>query len=317
MDRFANEHYIRMVGPSQQGSSLYDQYRNTYIDWVNTITSGSAAWDTSNNFVPQIAPPTVAAFKTEISEEPMARLANKFAVGCDPEFVVVNKGRIVSVAALGHDGPVGFDHHGLCAELRPDHAKGTFTLVKRIQELLRTNSKLKTFAVHQWRGGAYLNDGVNRVSLGGHIHFGFTGENMPKDLLPALDALTKLLEHLDILPQHESTTRRTVTEYGKWSQIRTDTADGHVEYRTMASWLHDPLVAFAALTLAKLVACDPQLALDQLKKATSQAALIKYLEAFVTKDINAHRLLTRLERCKKALQMDPEKDLKEAWEVEL
>lgn len=250
----------------------------------------------------------------------MAKLANKFEVGCDPEFVVVGpQGQIVSVASLG-GGKVGFDHAGRCVELRPEQARGTFTLVRRLKSLL-DEAKLDNFRKFRWRAGAYYRAALvegpnNRITLGGHVHFNITQANFPKGALKALDSFTGLLEHTEVLPRAECISRRTQTEYGKWGDIRYDTPDHHVEYRTMASWLFNPWVTFMALTGAKLAVVAPEAASEALADKTSRRDISAFFERFRNKDINADRVLDKLER-PSWLEYTPDVNIKDAWEKPL
>ena len=240
----------------------------------------------------------------------MAKLANKFRLGCDPEFVALGpKGQIINVhRMLSHAGPVGWDHNGRVVELRPEPARGAWSLVKRLQALLQ---EAKPIQKYRWRAGAYYEDLADghAVTLGGHIHFDFPKGS--KDLINALDCITQLLEHLEVLPKAECDNRRHSSQYGKMSDIRI--CDGHIEYRSMASWLYDPYIAFLAITLAKLAAVAPAEALT-LSKKTSVAAMVKFLEGFSGKDINADRLLDRFERDKKWISKSLEDDFRSAWE---
>lgn len=242
----------------------------------------------------------------------MARLLNKFEIGCDPEFVVLSAtGEIVNVSALGTNGPVGYDHSGHCAELRPEQARGTFTVVKRLQKLINSPyPSLKPFTQHRWRAGAWVKTAHKNLAIGGHIHFNVTG--ITDGRVKALDSVTKALENLEILPKSECVTRRTATQYGKWSDFRDDTSDKHIEYRTMASWLNSPWTAFLALTLAKLAIVDSEGA-TQMAKADSYQFLVKFLERYKGKDVNVDRLLHRLNQDESWLQFQPDADMKTAW----
>lgn len=249
----------------------------------------------------------------------MKKFANTFEVGCDPEFVVLYKtnGALRNVSDLGQ-GPVGWDHSGHCAELRPEKARGTWTLIRRMQELLTKYPKLASLRDgYKWRAGALVKSGTTQVSLGGHVHFNIHAGKFPVNALNALDQVTKLLERTDILPSQECGERRGLGHYGQFGQVRTDTPDQHVEYRTMASWLFDPWIAFLSLTAAKLAVVNPESALGQIKKADDRDELYRFLECFRHKDINADRLLEKLGRSTKWLDAKPDSDLKEAWEKPL
>lgn len=248
------------------------------------------------------------------------KLVNKFKVGCDPEFVVMDgNGCIVNVSKLGAGGAVGYDHSGFCAELRPEEARGTYAVVRRLQKLLRTPyPNLRQFQSLKWRSGAFIKAPNRTITLGGHIHFGLTQDQLPKGALKALDKITVQLEKLDILPLAESSERRRGSEYGAFSQIRVSETDGHVEYRTMASWLRSPWVAFTALTLAKLALCDPQGAAElPTAGEVSMPALVRFVERFRDKDNNADRLLAKFEKGDKFLRLDADGDIKTAWSEKL
>jgi hypothetical protein len=248
-------------------------------------------------------------------ESDMRKFANSFEVGCDPEFVVLYKtnGALRNVTELGQ-GPVGWDHSGHCAELRPEKARGTWTLVKRMQELLNKYPKLASLREgYKWRAGALFEREATKVSLGGHVHFNIHAAKFPMRATDALDQVTKLLEKVDILPSQECASRRKVGKYGRFGDLRVDTPDGHVEYRTMASWLFDPWIAFLSLTAAKLAVTSPETALQKIPKANDRDELYRFLECFRHKDINADRLLDKLGHSVKWLDAKPDQDLKEAW----
>jgi hypothetical protein len=239
---------------------------------------------------------------------------NKFEVGCDPEFAVLDKtGNLVDVQNLGHEGVVGYDHGGDCAELRPAQARGLWTLIKRLQVLIAPPyPSLKPFYQQRWRAGAYYRstDGET-VALGGHVHFNIHRSLFPPLALSALDRVTNVLERCDILPRGECVVRRTQTLYGKWAQIRHDTPDQHVEYRTMASWLFSPWISFLCLTLAKLAVVDPPGV--TFNNDSGPREIIEFLERFRGKDQNVDRLLAKLERDRTWLVVKPDDDIKEAW----
>lgn len=256
-------------------------------------------------------------------------LVNKFKLGCDPEFVAVgDDGHIVNAETMGieHDGPVGFDHGGRILEVRPAPANGVLPLIRRMQKLIkdkRLNKKLVA--------GPYYEDNARLEPLGGHVHFGIKpyakvkldrlGAYVPdemteegKIIIKALDQVTKYLEHLDILPTLGSDKRRkNHFGYGRWGDVRD--CDGHLEYRTMASWLYDPKVAFLCLTAAKLAAADPVGAYEALKEVGSYAKFADWMDRFYNKDTNAARAVDRvLQLGHKALKVDPSVDFRARWE---
>lgn len=280
-------------------------------------------------------------------EEVSEGMINNFLVGCDPEFVGLKAdGGVMDVKKvwLGdnptsqqqdafYDAEVGYDHGGRVAELRPGPCKGTYALIKKLQKLIqspRVEELLKAGA-SKLRAGAR----GGTESLGGHVHFGFTRREVSyrhdafgvptlgadgkyevidpeADKIKSLDLLVKLLEHLDILPRDESIRRRQ-GHYGKFSDVRD--SNGHMEYRTMASWLFDPKVAFTCLTAAKIAAADPEGTLESLKGVTSFQGLVNWVEKYKTKDMNARRLKEKvLDLGHPKVRIDPDVNLVERWE---
>ena len=245
----------------------------------------------------------------------MAQLVNDFDIGCDPEFVVLDaSGAFVTVEDIGFSGSVGYDHGGACVELRPQKARGTYTLLKRLRMLLG-DAKLKYVAKHRWRSGAWIKDRLNKtMAIGGHIHFDVPG--MSIEQCKALDILVEYLERAELLPRQESVARRTSTSYGKFNAFRFDNA--HTEYRTPASWLHHPRIAFTVLTAAKLVVVSPETAAEYLKKrhngSVDRASLIKFFENFRHKDVNAARAVSYFEQ-PHWMDTPPDTDIKTAWRI--
>jgi hypothetical protein len=269
-----------------------------------------------------------------VAEEDMAeKLVNPFQIGCDPEFVVLEpNGHIHNVAAdFDRDGSgvVGFDHQGLEVEIRPNPARGSYALLKRIQAIIKTNPRLKKIEGFKWRAGAVVKNGNRNLTLGGHVHLDISPRD-PNDRLGetfklrlnALDRCTKYLEALDILPRDECALRRDVGDpnnagqrYGKWSDYREKGDGTRFEYRTMSSWLYDPTAAYLALTMAKLAATAPQLAVETLKvRSISYENLKEFFELFRHKDTNAKRALDKLlVKNVTQLQAQPDVDFKNAW----
>lgn len=284
------------------------------------------------------------------ADEDVSKLANNFLVGCDPEFVVVDKPEVVynvQTAGVPHEGEVGWDHGGLVVEIRPKPAMGTYAVVKRIQGTIQKNTSLALIMDRKWRAGAAFRtktaetvvDPITGVrgrerllTLGGHVHFDIAPpptreEDEHVRRMKALDRGTTYLEKLDILPKDESTLRRIhgskattndakYGQLGDWRPARGGSHGGyHIEYRTMASWLYHPKVAYMAMTLAKLCAVSPQLALDTLKARNVSYENLKALfELYRHKDDNAKRALENLlDGDIKAIQCDPDVDFKKNW----
>lgn len=273
-------------------------------------------------------------------------LANKFLVGCDPEFALIDRqGHGINFARYIQNGKLGYDHGGFVGELRPEPAFGTYTLVQRIKKLIQS-PEAGNLPPGKWRGGAHITLVGERdhVDLGGHIHLAknpfvnkkarvWTGNydedgqrvyvehnveqesDEHKELVGTLDHLTRRLEALDILPHVECEARRRGGGYGRFGDWRPQGHKDRMEYRTMASWLYDPKVAFACLTLAKLVAVDPKLAREALGRYHDFKPLVNWVNGFVHKDDNARRMDEKiLPGGVKNLQADPDVNFRERWE---
>jgi hypothetical protein len=188
-----------------------------------------------------------------------------------------------------------------------------------MQKVLLEEPTLQQLVHRRWRAGAIYADGNTTECLGGHIHIDIPWDKKAEPV-KALDALTRKLEALDILPKDESGERRNRADipgqgYGRYGDVRAvATVDGNrIEYRTMASWLFNPAIAFVCLSGAKLAAHSPDSALVALKGPTSYKQLIKFFELFQGKDDNADRVLERvLDRGN--LKADPDADVRKAWE---
>ena len=237
---------------------------------------------------------------------------NKFLLGCDPEFVALDaRGQLINGVVLGN-GEIGYDHSGRVLELRPSPSKGAYSLVKKLRTLLG-DKRLQGLHAVKFRAGARVAD----MSLGGHVHFGVdpTTTTLAGGPIAALDVVTRLLEHLDILPRNECQLRRR-GHYGRFGDVRVSHGkDGspHLEYRTMASWLHDPKVAFLCLTLAKLAVCDPGGTVQVLKGVTSWSKLLDWVGNYRAKDTNAARVYEKLVDLKQ-VSLDPDVDFRGRWE---
>lgn len=255
------------------------------------------------------------------------KIVNDFKVGCDPEFAQIHGNGVLAkfVDSKPSYPGIGDDHGGWVGELRPDPSKSCWTVVNRLGLLVNALKGIPG----KLRAGAVVDRNGQRLGLGGHVHLdvnpydgvlggvssGRTGENH-KLRIEALDRLTDLLEHLDILPRSESLYRRAYTEYGKFGAYRAQAQPGGVrtEYRTMASWLTSPSVAYAALTGAKLATVNPKGALGCLKREGGFKSLLNWISMFSAKDTDAARLEEKyLSKGHKFMVVDPEGDFRERW----
>ncbi len=257
-------------------------------------------------------------------------LVNSFLVGADPEYIAIDKaGLLINVAGYTtKDNPdVALDHNGDVLEIKPKPSKSTFRLVRRMRKLLLLHQVSKELigAGLRLRGGAHYRTPKRMITLGGHIHFNipcstadYRNQTIPiailskenQERVKALDALTVLLEDLNILPKEDSHHRRRYGQgdYGKLSAVRGADKDEHFEYRSMCSWLYSPVSTMICLTAAKLVATHPDI-----KMTTSMAALRLLFETFKEKDVDAARVVEKIFEPKLKLEAQVEKDIQETW----
>lgn len=292
------------------------------------------------------------AYKAQLEAEKQIEggdVVNNFRVGCDPEFVVLDENsRLMNTGRyVPRSGEIGYDHGGDVVELRPTPTMGTFMLVRNLKNLINKAEGMIPQG-GKFRAGAWLefpeNERRERVSLGGHVHLDispYENETLQRTSeehllrIAALDHLTHRLEALDILPKNESALRRRGT-YGKFGDYRVQRngandvpperantynvgkrSQYHTEYRTMASWLHDPKVAYICLTAAKLAAAEPAFAIETLGRVHSWEAFKKWFEALAPRDVNAQRALDKVLSAGglKSLQVDPSSDFRPRWQT--
>jgi hypothetical protein len=251
----------------------------------------------------------------------MRKLLNSFLVGADPEFAVLKGDGLVIVKPLPQPkegvGDIGQDHGGRVLELHPIQTRGVVALVKRMRDLFPTMKQWDSNEL-KFKAGAICKSVQIEDALGGHIHFGFTRAEMCGSqggmepfnaFLKKLDKFTHCLERLDLLPEKESERRRAVSDYGRPSAYRSSGVDNHLEYRTMASWLSSPELAFVCITGAKMIAVNPKGDVP-IPGTISKNKLVEFFEQY-KEDTNALRCLERV--LPSLHETDPTLDIREAW----
>lgn len=186
-------------------------------------------------------------------------------LGCDPEFFILWKDRIISAATyLPYSGAVGAD--GTLGELRPPYAKNEYRLTENIQSLIsQIPSKMRR---KSWASG-FPEDGkpfsilghsyFRGLAAGFHIHLGIPPEilNTRKDFNRT--AMNYIIQCLDwylsvaLIPLEENHNRRLgTTKYGKPGDYRTSNCT--LEYRTPGGfYLRSPVLTKGILGIALLV----------------------------------------------------------------
>ena len=346
--------------PGQPGRGIIRVYRreawNAYLNeamrWQHfALQAANTPWPALGGAIPLTASqmqslqgafstPGIVKAPEEVPEDTtMLKLANRFKVGCDPEFAVLDRnGNLITTRIGGRHEQLGSDHSGRVVELRPTAAKSTYTLLRRLKTLLDAPA-LEPFRKYRWKAGAIASRHPMLLTLGGHVHLDtlqftkkkYWGDQMISvldeiknaQLADTLDRVTLNLERLDLLPRAEAVERRRGGNYGTLGDWRTSPGseqggvEDHFEYRTMSSWLYSPATTMISLTAAKLAAIDPALTMDVLpQKGASFERLVRFFEAFKGKDADADRVLEKLvEAPRKVLRPDETADFKERWKV--
>lgn len=199
------------------------------------------------------------------------RYVNRFMIGADPEFIfnqVLKDGALsyearIDARHLGFQQGLAFgaDNNGRLTEIRPYPSRSAIEVVASIWSTFRWMGVVKPECLgYKWCCGAYLQDD----GLGGHVHFGRKRPHRESEVA-ALDALAFAVDKLGLFPMAEVNERRIShthnnQPYGTFGDIRIQ-RHGY-EYRTWASWLDSPALAFLILTLSKLGVHDPAILLS-------------------------------------------------------
>ena len=162
----------------------------------------------------------------------------RLTVGADPEFEVLNKyDEVVRASDIISDcyleRAIGCDGHDSTGELRPSYAYSPKGLTERIRYLI--------MHFHEQHPGYTMRAGAGVCEpLGGHIHFNIV---LRPPQISALDAMVAVsynrLCNMEL---------RRGMGYGQLSEWRDQ--DHGSEYRSPSSWLCDPVIAEALLSMA-------------------------------------------------------------------
>lgn len=231
---------------------------------------------------------------------------NRFLVGADPEFVLVEPKAYAAglSSAYVHASTMKFrtgqaygaDGSGRQVEIRPKASRSALKVLASMMSTLRWMA-IMTPGTRKldWHAGAYkFSDG-----LGGHVHFGrksptsmVIGRATEQDEVRALDAICETFLLLGIYPMAEMNARRK-TQYGKLGDIRKQTYG--YEYRTFPSWMDNPWSAYLSLTCAKLAVVDPTL-VERIERDSKQGNRIENLLAYYQgRDDDAKLCYTKLQ----------------------
>lgn len=272
---------------------------------------------------------------------------NTFRIGCDPEFSLLDKDGFIKYASYctsaksddsGYSyNPIGTDAGGV-VELRPEPSYTVQGLLVNIKKMLDDPTMNRHYKDYKWRGGALVEaksrcEGrviVEKQALGGHVHLelpfkGYHGipDRVFDTRVQACDAVTIVLEELDILPKEECK-RRQAVGYGKYGQVYHCGAATftRMEYRTPCSWLFSPNAAYITLTSIKLAAAMPEVTINKFTNLTTELqrweAMVEYFRLFRAVDSDAHYVYHKIFKGKRLdnlnrLKAQPDVDIKVAW----
>lgn len=180
-------------------------------------------------------------------------------LGADPEFALRHPDGHMVLASdfMGTNGVVGCDstryreelalHQHPLVELRPAPSANPDLLFLRIVKALRTAAKKIDNPSIEWVSGGMPFEGY---PIGGHIHF--SGIRPDYQLLRQLDAYLAL----PLVLIEDAGCRMRRPRYGYLGDMREKDYGGTpgFEYRTLPSWLVDPIVTRGVLHLARLIA---------------------------------------------------------------
>lgn len=186
------------------------------------------------------------------------RTFKDFTIGADPEFSCVDSSRAVVSAKeylgnkgySGPEGSLGADGCATTFEIRPKEHQHPLGIVNNLQSIFKKQvEKIPKFDKLEWQAGSFQ----NKLSLGGHIHFGIpqNGSNY-SDLVNLLDNYLGPIGLL--LEEKQQAIDRRRNNYGLMSDKREQSWG--MEYRVLSSWLTSPYISAGMLCLAKAIAFE-------------------------------------------------------------
>lgn len=238
------------------------------------------------------------------------QLLNDFLLGADPEVILLDPPKLINGQSIRRRETAtwlyGYDHNGYVVEPHPAPNKSARALCANIKKSLDVVAD--HFPSYRLRAGAYYNDPSERnITLGGHVHMDLRALTFQQ--IQAMDDVTGSLEALDILPSKECQQRASGGHYGRKSDVRNE--HGHVEYRSMCSWLFSRKTSMLCITGLKLAAVAP----DTVKAMKSLKDLQSWIEGFKGKDDDVDWILNR-GYFDDTLEARPDSNVKSVWRVD-
>ncbi|CAN5950560.1 unnamed protein product [Sphagnum jensenii] len=238
------------------------------------------------------------------------RLLNDFLVGADPELILLDPPELINGQAAYNGSRVrphyGWDHGGWVVEPHPTPHRSVRAVCRNIKTSLDVMAH--DFPNWRFRAGAYYKNGRQRsVTLGGHVHLDIP--RIGSAQLGAMDTLAQSFVALNILPAAECGLRcSNPYGYGRCGDVRAE--HGHVEYRTLCSWLFSRKTSMLCMTGIKLAAIAP----ETVKTIDSIEGLEAWVTLFKGKDDDVDWILDK-GYFSKSLEAKPDANVKSVWQV--
>lgn len=244
------------------------------------------------------------------------RLLNRFMVGADPEFFLLDAaGRYSHAETHGLNTLTAFgcDLAGRQAELRVAPSRFVVESIASIVETLRWMVQAyPTTGNTKWTSLPFLAGGPHGIDgAGGHVHLGRKHCEL-KDQVSSLDSATKLCLHSGILSLELFVQRQQGTAYGKWGDHRIQPFG--FEYRTPPTWMSNPRTAYLVLVLHKLCSYHPTVLKVPETKGKAQQQVLNLLRLYRGLDDDAALALRSIQAL--GWPVEDTSDFKGRWGVE-
>ena len=176
-------------------------------------------------------------------------------IGCDPEYGIINNGRLVmpNDVLISPPQEFGIDGSGRVAELRPPHSDNPRGLTVNIGRVIMTGvERFPQLLDYQLKAGGTAVD----EPIGGHIHFGHSMLKKADKARVLAEALDKTLAVLVLMVEdpEEALNRRMGSQYGNVGANNYREQPWGMEYRVLPSWLTSPAECEAVLSLSYIIA---------------------------------------------------------------
>lgn len=240
----------------------------------------------------------------------MAKFVNSFLLGADPEVAMLDENscpiNAQTLRKVETGGFFGFDHGGYIIEPHPTPNISA----RQVCNALRVDLDYLHYQYpkFKFRAGAHVGCPTRQfghVTLGGHVHLDIP--TLTPTQIKAMDIVTESFEALDILPSEECRRRSNGGAYGHKGDVRTE--HGHVEYRSMCSWLFSRKTTMLSITAIKLAAVAPK---SVPLKGMDLGQLQTWFEGFKESDDDVKWILEK-GYFDKSLVADPEAHVLSVW----